>query len=298
MLKVKNFSLTLNEKMVLENINFSVERGKVLGIVGPSGMGKTSLIKSIVGIYKGTEGAIFLDGQDVYDNPITKSKIAFVPDEHSSFYLITLKEIINYYKKIYENFDEDKFYRINKVFRIPTNRRFFQLSKGMKARVNLMMAFSLNADLLVLDEPTSGLDPILKEKVLKIIINEVSTKEKLVIISSHNLGELERICDEVLILNDGKIDYHNSLESMKKNIKKIQVAFDIPVYEEDLNINGIFNISQVGRVFTIITEKYDDNLKKQLKKFNPLFIDEIDLTLEEVFIYKLEKEGEYEEIFR
>ncbi|MDZ7548653.1 ATP-binding cassette domain-containing protein, partial [Clostridium perfringens] len=141
--------------------------GKVLGIVGPSGMGKTSLIKSIVGIYKGTEGAIFLDGQDVYDNPITKSKIAFVPDEHSSFYLITLKEIINYYKKIYENFDEDKFYRINKVFRIPTNRGFFQLSKGMKARVNLMMAFSLNADLLVLDEPTSGLDPILKEKVLK-----------------------------------------------------------------------------------------------------------------------------------
>ncbi|MDU2158934.1 AAA family ATPase, partial [Clostridium sp.] len=190
-----------------------------------------------------------------------------------------------------------KFYKINKIFKIPLNKRFLQLSKGMKMRVNLMIAFSLNCDLLVLDEPTSGLDPILKEKVLKIIMNEVYSKEKSVIISSHNLGELERICDEILILNDGKIEYHNSLENIKRNIRKIQVAFDMPVYEEDLNIDGIFSISQVGRVFTIITESYDDALKEKLNKFNPLFIEEIDLSLEEVFIHRLEGECDYEEIF-
>ncbi|EEH96874.1 MULTISPECIES: ABC transporter ATP-binding protein [Clostridium] len=297
MIELKNYSLNYGDSKILDNISFSLDRGKILGIVGPSGVGKTSLIRGIVGIYKGTSGRLIFDGEDVYDNPEVKRKIAFVPDEHSSFYLITLKEILNYYKSIYSNFDEDKFYKINKIFKIPLNKRFLQLSKGMKMRVNLMIAFSLNCDLLVLDEPTSGLDPILKEKVLKIIMNEVYSKEKSVIISSHNLGELERICDEILILNDGKIEYHNSLENIKRNIRKIQVAFDMPVYEEDLNIDGIFSISQVGRVFTIITESYDDALKEKLNKFNPLFIEEIDLSLEEVFIHRLEGECDYEEIF-
>lgn len=297
MIELKNYSLNYGDSKILDNISFSLDRGKILGIVGPSGVGKTSLIRGIVGIYKGTSGSLIFDGEDVYDNPEVKRKIAFVPDEHSSFYLITLKEILNYYKSIYSNFDEDKFYKINKIFKIPINKRFLQLSKGMKMRVNLMIAFSLNCDLLVLDEPTSGLDPILKEKVLKIIMNEVYSKEKSVIISSHNLGELERICDEILILNDGKIEYHNSLENIKRNIRKIQVAFDMPVYEEDLNIDGIFSISQVGRVFTIITESYDDALKEKLNKFNPLFIEEIDLSLEEVFIHRLEGVCDYEEIF-
>ncbi|MDB1934318.1 MULTISPECIES: ABC transporter ATP-binding protein [Clostridium] len=297
MIELKNYSLNYGDSKILDNISFSLDRGKILGIVGPSGVGKTSLIRGIVGIYKGTSGSLIFDGEDVYDNPEVKRKIAFVPDEHSSFYLITLKEILNYYKSIYSNFDEDKFYKINKIFKIPLNKRFLQLSKGMKMRVNLMIAFSLNCDLLVLDEPTSGLDPILKEKVLKIIMNEVYSKEKSVIISSHNLGELERICDEILILNEGKIEYHNSLENIKRNIRKIQVAFDMPVYEEDLNIDGIFSISQVGRVFTIITESYDDALKEKLNKFNPLFIEEIDLSLEEIFIHRLEGECDYEEIF-
>ncbi|MDC4238587.1 MULTISPECIES: ABC transporter ATP-binding protein [Clostridium] len=297
MIELKNYSLNYGDSKILDNISFSLDRGKILGIVGPSGVGKTSLIRGIVGIYKGTSGSLIFDGEDVYDNPEVKRKIAFVPDEHSSFYLITLKEILNYYKSIYSNFDEDKFYKINKIFKIPLNKRFLQLSKGMKMRVNLMIAFSLNCELLVLDEPTSGLDPILKEKVLKIIMNEVYSKEKSVIISSHNLGELERICDEILILNDGKIEYHNSLENIKRNIRKIQVAFDMPVYEEDLNIDGIFSISQVGRVFTIITESYDDALKEKLNNFNPLFIEEIDLSLEEVFIHRLEGECDYEEIF-
>lgn len=297
MIELKNYSLNYGDNIILDNINFTLDRGKILGIVGPSGVGKTSLIRGLVGIYRGTSGSLLFDGEDVYDNPEVKRKIAFVPDEHSSFYLITLKEILNYYKSIYPNFDEDKFYKINKIFKIPLNKRFLQLSKGMKMRVNLMIAFSLNCELLVLDEPTSGLDPILKEKVLKIIMNEVYSNEKSVIISSHNLGELERICDEILILNDGKVEYHNSLENIKRNIKKIQVAFDMPVYEEDLNIEGIFSISQVGRVFTIITESYDDYFKEKLNKFKPLFVEEIDLSLEEVFIHRLEGKYDYEEIF-
>lgn len=298
MLELKNFSLKYGESEILDNVSFSLEKGKVLGIVGPSGVGKTSLIKGIVGIYKGTSGKLLYDGEEVYDNPKVKEKIAYVPDEHNSFYLITLKEIINFYKSIYNKFDEEKFYKINKIFKIPLNKRFLQLSKGMKMRVNLMVAFSLNAELLILDEPTSGLDPILKEKVLKLIVNEVSEGNKSIIISSHNLVELERICNDILILNEGKIEYYNSLENIKRNIKKIQVAFDMPVYIEDLYFEGIFNINQVGRVFTIVIEDDNDNFKNYINKFKPLFIEDIDLSLEEVFINRIEGKISDEEIFK
>ena len=297
MLELKDFSLEYGENKILENINFSLEKGKVLGIVGPSGVGKTSLIKGIVGIYKGTSGKLLYDGEEVYDNYKIKEKIAYVPDEHNSFYLITLREIIKFYKSIYNKFDEEKFYKINKIFKIPLNKRFLQLSKGMKMRVNLMVAFSLNAELLILDEPTSGLDPILKEKVLKMIVEEVANGDKSVIVSSHNLMELERICNDVLILNEGKIEYYNSLENIKRNVKKIQVAFDMPVYIEDLSFEGIFNINQVGRVFTIVIENNDDSFKEHINKFKPLFIEEIDLSLEEVFINRIEGKVIDEEIF-
>lgn len=298
MLEVKNYSLNYGDCKILDNISFSLDKGKVLGIVGPSGVGKTSLIRGIVGIYKGTEGMLLYNGEEVYDNPNAKKKIAFVPDEHNSFYLITLREIINFYKGLYPEFNEERFYKINKLFKIPLNKRFLQLSKGMKMRVNLMIAFSLNAELLVLDEPTSGLDPILKEKVLKIIMEEVSDGNKSVIISSHNLIELERICDDILILNEGKVEYYNTLDNIKRNIKKIQVAFDMPVYEEDLNFPGIFNISQVGRVFTIVIEDNEDEFKEFIQKFNPLFIEEIDLSLEEVFINRIEGKVSNEKVFK
>lgn len=298
MLEVKNYSLNYGDCKILDNISFSLDKGKVLGIVGPSGVGKTSLIRGIVGIYKGTEGMLLYNGEEVYDNPNAKKKIAFVPDEHNSFYLITLREIINFYKGLYPEFNEERFYKINKLFKIPLNKRFLQLSKGMKMRVNLMIAFSLNAELLVLDEPTSGLDPILKEKVLKIIMEEVSDGNKSVIISSHNLMELERICDDILILNEGKVEYYNTLDNIKRNIKKIQVAFDMPVYEEDLNFPGIFNISQVGRVFTIVIEDNEDEFKEFIQKFNPLFIEEIDLSLEEVFINRIEGKVSNEKVFK
>ncbi|VYU31597.1 ATP-binding cassette domain-containing protein [Clostridium tertium] len=296
MLEVKNYSFKYGNNAILDNISFTLESGKILGLVGPSGVGKTSLIRAIVGLYKG-EGSILLDGEEIYDNPKAKSKIAFVPDEHSSFYLIKISEIINYYKSVYNNFDEEKFYEINKIFKIPLNKRFLQLSKGMKMRVNLMIAFSLDSKLLVLDEPLSGLDPILKEKLLKLIIEERSKNNKSIIMSTHNLIELEKICDEVIILHNASIDYHNSLEKIRRNFKKIQVAFDMPVYLEDLNFEGIFRVTQVGRVFTIIVEENCDEFKEWLKKFKPLFLEEIDLTLEEVFINRIEGKCIDEKIF-
>lgn len=298
MLKVENFSLKLGDKVILKDINFTLNKGRVLGIVGPSGVGKTSLLNSLVGLYSGNEGRITLNDELVYENQIVKKLIAYVPDESPSFSFIKISDILEYYSSVVEDFSQEKFHRLNKVFKIPTNKRFLTLSKGMKARVNIMLALASAPKLIVLDEPTSGLDPILKEKLFKILLKEVVDNEVMVVISSHQLVDLEKICDDIIMIDDAKVVYHSSLDNMKKNIKKLQVAFEAPVYEEDLNIDGIFSKNVIGRVFTIVTEKYDDDFKAKLKQFKPLFVEEIDLSLEEAFIHKLDKGDDYEEIFK
>ena len=294
MIEIKDLSLKLDDKIILNKINLSFSEGKIHGLIGPNGVGKTSLIKCLTGIYSLTDGEILYDNEEVYNNPLVKKKIAYVADENNFFLSFLIKDIIKYYKFAYENFNEDKFHKMNKIFQIPLNKRLFQLSKGMKMRVFLMLALSQNANYIILDEPTSGLDPILKNKLLKILVKEVSEGNVTIIISSHHLNELERICDDVVILDKGEISYRNTIENMKKKIKKLQVAFDAPIYEEYLNINGIFKMSRVGRVFTIITDNYDDKFIEQLNKYKPLFIEEIDLTLEDIFIYKVDG-GEIDE---
>lgn len=297
-LSVKDYSLKYNGNTILDKVSFKLEKGRILGIIGPSGAGKTSLIKALVGIYASKSSEISLDNEGIYDNRKVKEKIAFVPDEQVSFYLITVTEAINYYKSIYKNFNEDRFYKLNKIFKIPINKRFMQLSKGMKARVNLMLALSIDSEVIILDEPTSGLDPILKKKVIEIIGKEIQDKNKSIIISSHNLSDLEQVCDDILIISKGTVNYYNSLEKLRKNIKKIQIAFDKPIYEEDLKIEGVTSIKSVGRVFTLITENCNEDFIKKLESKGPLFIEEIDLSLEEIFISKLGGGEDYEEIFK
>jgi len=298
MIEVNNLSFEIDGKQILENINIRIDKNKIFGIIGPNGVGKTTLLRCLTGIYKGTSGNVFYDGQDVYDNIDVKNKIGYVADENIMQTNFKVSEILKYYKYSYKNFDEKKFNELNKIFKIQTNKYIFQLSKGMKMRLSIMLAFSIHAEYLILDEPTSGLDAILKNKLLKIFADEVFENGITIIISSHHLNELERICDDVAILDKGIVTYENSVENMKNKIKKIQVAFDEPVYEEDLKLKGIFRISRVGRVFTIITDEYDEEFIKSLEKFKPLFIEEIDLSLEDIFIYKVDKEDNDEKIFK
>ncbi|ABR34057.1 ABC transporter ATP-binding protein [Clostridium beijerinckii] len=298
MIEVNNLSFEIDGKQILENINIRIDKNKIFGIIGPNGVGKTTLLRCLTGIYKGTSGNVFYDGQDVYDNIDVKNKIGYVADENIMQTNFKVSEILKYYKYSYKNFDEKKFNELNKIFKVQTNKYIFQLSKGMKMRLSIMLAFSIHAKYLILDEPTSGLDAILKNKLLKIFADEVFENGITIIISSHHLNELERICDDVAILDKGIVTYENSVENMKNKIKKIQVAFDEPVYEEDLKLKGIFRISRVGRVFTIITDEYDEEFIKSLEKFKPLFIEEIDLSLEDIFIYKVDKEDNDEKIFK
>lgn len=296
MVYVKNLSLTIENKTILNGIDFKIEEGKICGVIGPNGVGKTSLIKCMTGIYKPSCGEVLFDGENVYNSVDVKKKIAYTADENNFFSSFAVKDIVTYYKYAYDNFNEEKFNSINKIFKIDINKRLFQLSKGQKMRVFLMLAFAIEPKYMILDEPTSGLDQILKNKLLELLRKEAEERKTTIIISSHHLNELEKICDEVVIVKGGNISYRNSIENMKKSVKKIQVAFDKPVYEEDLNFDGIFKISHVGKVFTIITDKYNDKLIEKLKEFDPLFIEEIDLSLEDIFIYKVEEEDVDEKV--
>ncbi|ACD53706.1 ABC transporter ATP-binding protein [Clostridium botulinum] len=298
MIQVNNLSFKIDDKEILNDINLNINEGKIFGIIGPNGVGKSTLLRCLSGIYKTSEGEVKYNDENVYDNPKVKENIGFVADENTFFYNFKVKEVLKYYEYAYKNFDINRFNELNEIFKLPLNKFVFQFSKGMKMRLSLALAFSIKAKYLILDEPTSGLDPIVKNKLLKIFIDEVANNNATIIISSHHLGELERICDEVAILDEGKVSYKNSIESMKNKIKKIQVAFDKPTYEEDLNLKGIFKISKVGRVFTIITDQYDEEFRKALNKFNPLFMEEIDLSLEDIFIYKVDKEENNEKIFK
>ena len=289
-IEVNNVSFEIDGRIILNDINLKIPEGKIYGIIGPNGVGKTTLLRCLTGIYENTKGLVKYDGENVYDNPKVKEIIGYVADENIMHPNFRVKDLIKFYKYSYTKFDEKKFKELNEIFKIPERKFIFQLSKGMKMRLSIMLAFSIHAKYLILDEPTSGLDAILKNKLLKIFADEVYDNNTTIIISSHHLNELERICDDVAILDNGVISYENSLENMKNKIKKIQIAFDEPVYEEDLNLKGIFKISKVGRVFTIITDEYDDEFIKGLNKFKPLFIEEVDLSLEDIFIYKVDKE--------
>ncbi|MBE6049725.1 MAG: ABC transporter ATP-binding protein [Clostridium sp.] len=291
MIEVKNLSLNIDGKNnILNNINIKMQKGKIYGIIGTNGVGKTTLIKCLTGIYEPSEGEVLYDGKNVYNSKEVKSNIAYVADETHFFDAFSIKKIIEYFSLAYETFDKKRFEEMNEFFKIDINKKYNQLSKGQRIRIYLMIAIAQNTDYIILDEPTAGLDPILKNRLLNLLKQEIVKRKVTIIISSHHLSELEKICDDVIIINNGEISYINTLENMKNKIKKIQVAFDLPVYEEDLNIEGVFKISKVGRVFTIITDDYSKEFISRLNRFNPLFIEEIDLTLEDMFIYKVERE--------
>jgi len=298
MIEVNNLSYEIEGKQILKDINLKINKCTIFGIIGPNGVGKTTLLRCLTGIYKPISGTINYDGREVYDNIEVKGQIGYVADENIMQTKFKVKEVLKYYKYTYDTFDENKFNELNKIFKIPENKFIFQLSKGMKMRLSIMLAFSIQAKYLILDEPTSGLDAILKNKLLNIFLDEVFENNTTIVISSHHLGELERICDDVAILDEGVVSYENSVENMKNKIKKIQVAFDKPISEEDLRLKGTFKITKVSRVFTIVTDEYDEALVKSLKELNPLFIEEIDLSLEDIFIYKVDKEDSHEKIFK
>ena len=285
MIEVRNVIKEFDGFRALDNLSMTVPTGSVYGLVGPNGAGKSTIIRHLTGIYRQDSGEITVDGEPVFENPAVKSRIAYIPDDIFYYSNASIREMMDFYRSIYPHFDEQRFKKLGEVFELDPKRQMRRLSKGMQKQAAFWIAVSLRPDILVLDEPVDGLDPVMRRQIWSIIMADVAESGTTVLVSSHNLRELEDVCDCVGIMNKGKIMIERSLNELQENIVKIQLALpDGATLPDGLDI---LHKSSTGRLQSLIMHGTQEELTEKLQAANPLFIDAVPLTLEEIFIYEL-----------
>lgn len=289
MIKVNNIIKEFQGFRALDGVNMNVEKGDIYGLVGPNGAGKSTIIRHLTGVYRPDAGEIFVNGEPVYENRIVKSKIAYIPDELFYFLQADTLEMMKYYKGIYPQFDEKMFYRLQEFFpSIQLKRNIRRLSKGMQKQVAFWLSICCKPELLILDEPVDGLDPVMRRQIWSILMAEVEAQKMTVLVSSHNLRELEDVCDHVGIMNKGKIIIERSLSELQGNISKIQVACQtgMPKLPEDFKV---LHMANTGRVYTMIVKGNPKEAAQAIitEGENHAIVDILPLTLEEIFIYEM-----------
>ena len=289
MIQVNHLVKEFDKFRALDGVNMHVGKGEIYGLVGPNGAGKSTLIRHLTGVYRQDAGEIFIDGQLVFENNEVKNEIAYIPDELFYFLQADTLEMMRYYKSIYKSFDEKKFYRMQEFFpNIDVKRNIRQLSKGMQKQVAFWLSISCMPQLMILDEPVDGLDPVMRRQIWSLLLAEVEERKMTVLVSSHNLRELEDVCDHVGIMNKGKIIIERSLEELQGNISKIQVACQIGMPKLPPQFQ-VLHMSNIGRVYTLIVKGNPKEAAKAIVTEGSYrsIVDVLPLTLEEIFIYEM-----------
>ena len=283
MIEVRNVTKSFDGYKALKDLSLTVPKGSVYGLVGPNGAGKSTLIRHLMGVYRPDEGTITMDGAPVYENVDLKKTMVCIPDDIFYYTSDTIRDLKNFYKGIYPLFDEDRFQRLNEVFRLDQKKPVRRFSKGMQKQLAFWLAISCRPEILVLDEPVDGLDPVMRRQIMSIILEDVAESGTTVLVSSHNLRELEDICDHVGIMHEGAMMLERSLSALQDNMVKIQLVTEQPLPEE----LEVLHNTTVGRVQTIIARGSASEAETLLSRCNPLLCDILPLSLEEVFIYEL-----------
>ncbi len=287
MIQVHNLKKKFEQFQALNGVDMHVGKGEIYGLVGPNGAGKSTLIRHLTGVYRPDEGEILIDGEPVYENRNIKGRIAYIPDELFYFMQADTMEMKRFYEGIYPRFDSQLFYRMQEFFpTIDVKRNIRRLSKGMQKQVAFWLAICCRPDLMILDEPVDGLDPVMRRQIWSILMSEVAEQGMTVLVSSHNLRELEDTCDHVGIMHRGKIMIERSLSDLQGNIAKIQVACQngTPKLPDGFEI---LHMSNTGRVYTLIVKGNPKDAAKALQAEKPAIVDVLPLTLEEIFIYEM-----------
>ncbi len=285
MIEVKKLVKSFEGFKALNELDISVPRGSVYGLVGPNGAGKSTVIRHLAGIYRQDSGEVLIDGQPVYENPAVKSRIAYIPDDIFYYTQASINDMMKFYADIYPNFNKQRFEELGQVFKLDRKHLMRRLSKGMQKQAAFWLAICMEPDVIILDEPVDGLDPVMRRQVWSILLSDVAERGTTVLVSSHNLRELEDVCDHVGIMNHGKMLVERSLDALQENIVKIQLAMpDGGQLPEDLQI---LHKSSTGRLQQLILRGNAEELTAKLTAANPLFLDLVPLSLEEIFIYEL-----------
>ncbi len=289
MIQVNNVVKSFDGFKALDGVNMNVNRGDIYGLVGPNGAGKSTLIRHLTGVYRQDAGEIFIDGQPIYENRNIKDTISYIPDDLFYFMQADTMDMMKFYKGIYSNFDEKMFYRMQEFFpNIDVKRNIRRLSKGMQKQVAFWLTICCKPRLMILDEPVDGLDPVMRRQIWTILMSEVEDKKMTVLVSSHNLRELEDVCDHVGIMNKGKVIIERSLSELQGNISKIQVACPVGMPKLPPEYR-VLHMSNIGRVYTIIAKGSPKEIVQAIQsdQGKPMVVDALPLTLEEIFIYEM-----------
>ena len=291
MINLMNINKHFDDKQVLEHINWDVPKASIYGLVGPNGAGKSTLLRIISGVLKADEGTVLVNGVDVYDNPSIKKHILFVSDDPFFLPQSSIKEMRQFYELFYPSFNDSMYYSLLKKFGLSETDKINDFSKGMKRQASIILALSCSPDILLLDEAFDGLDPVMRLNLKRIIANELLNRDMTVIISSHNLRELEDICDRIALLNNHTITIQDEIESIRNQYHKIQLAYTNPIDDKVLHDLDPMYFDKRGNVYMLVLKGELDDKMKRIKETQPVLCEEIPITMEEVFVYEMEANG-------
>lgn len=288
MIEARNVVKAFDGFRALDGLTMTVPKGSVYGLVGPNGAGKSTLLRHITGIYRQDSGEVLLEGEPIYENPAAKARVASIPDELYYFLSASTRDMAKFLKGFYPKFDQNRYQTLRDLFsQVDEKRPMRRLSKGMQKQAAFWLALCCRPEVLVLDEPVDGLDPVMRRQVWSLIMADVAQEGTTVLVSSHNLRELEDVCDRVGILSHGKVLIERSLTDLQENLVKMQVVFqerEMPKLPDDLEV---LHVSQVGRIHTLIVRGNATDVTNRLAVYAPILLEALPLTLEEIFIYEL-----------
>ncbi|MFV0396179.1 MAG: ABC transporter ATP-binding protein [Coprobacillaceae bacterium] len=288
MIQIKGLSKKIGNKLILDDIQLEIPKGSIYGIIGANGAGKTTLIRHMVGAYKPDMGYIEIDGNRVYENPHTKEKLVYIPDEFPMTFGNRVADIEKLYREIYPNFNRERYQQLMQRFNKSSLDNFTTFSKGMKKQVLFILALSIQPEYLIMDEPFDGLDPQIRKEIWDILIDDVANRQMTIFISSHHLHELDAMCDHIALLHQGKLFFEKSLEELKNSYHKYQLVVknesDIMKLKQELHI---VDYQYMGRIHTMIIEGELETIASIIDAYEPIVNECLPVRLEEIFIFTL-----------
>jgi len=298
MIEIKNISKKFDDVYVLDKLNCTIKDKCIYGLVGSNGSGKSTLLRLINGIFKEDCGEITVDGNITFDNENIKQDMVFVPDDLYFYSSYTLEDMASFYEAMYKKFSKDYLYDLASKLRLDRKRKISSFSKGMKRQCALILALATRSRYMFFDETFDGLDPVIRNFFKKQLAKQMEEDNSTIIMTSHNLRELEDICDNLGLLYKGGILFESDIDSIKTNMYKVQISLKNESFDEkSFSDIKILSFKKIGSVANMIVEDKDNNTKKKLEKLKPIILDFLPLTLEEVFIYEMEALGyEFNEI--
>ena len=291
MIEAKNIRKCFDSVKAIDRVTAKIEEGHVFGLIGTNGAGKSTFLRMVAGVLKPDEGEILVDGQNVYDNPEAKGKIFYISDDQYFYKSGTPADMVKLYKSVYPAFDEPRFRELMGKFGLEMRRKINTFSKGMKKQMSVLCGICAGTKYLICDETFDGLDPVMRQTVKSLFANDMEERKLTPIIASHNLRELEDICDHVGLLHKGGILLSKDLDDMKLNIHKIQCVLLPGTESSDLKGLDIIRTEQRGSLFTLTVRGKEEDISTVMQTYHPVFFEMIPLSLEEIFISETEVAG-------